>query len=129
MRKHKGKPVHAREHLGDLVQKLQDRVIRVNDFSRLQPVTMNPRTGAQGWPHRCDAIRENHYANDFIESAKSLEYFRCHLPAKFKVGCHKLCVRHAGILALDKVLGAKPVMTFWPDDGTLEALKSRRLRT
>ena len=110
------------------MRKKQDIVIRCNEFSRLQPVVTNARTGAQGWPHRCEAIRENHYANDFIEGAKSLEWFRCHLPAKFKYENYKLCVRHAGILALDKVLGSKPDMGFWPEHNTLDKLKSRLLK-
>jgi hypothetical protein len=110
------------------MRKKQDIVIRANDFSRLEPVVTNQRTGAARWLHRCDAIRDIDYNNDCIEGAKSLEYFRCHLRAKFKVGAYKLCVRHAAILALDKMLGEKPEMTFWPDGGTKEALQNRLRR-
>lgn len=110
------------------MNKQQDRVVRVSDFSKLKPEVVNPRTQTKVWPHRCEAIRECDYANDFIEGMKSLEWLRCHLPAKFKVGAYKVCVRHAGILALDKVLEVKSEMIFWPEANTLEKLKERLVR-
>lgn len=99
-----------------------------HDFRALRPDKIHPRTGTPSWTHRCDAIREGPYANDRIEGAKNIEYFRCHLKAKFHACGHKVCVRHAGILALDHVLGVKSKVIYWQDGMTKERLKERVLR-
>jgi len=103
-------------------------VIDGSDFSQLPPDVIHPRTGVAIWSKRCDAIREGPYANDRIEGAKDIEYFRCHLKSKFSVCGHNVCVRHAGLLALDRVLGVESRIIFWQDDMTKERLKQRVLR-
>lgn len=107
--------------------KKQDRFVRANDFRRMLP-DIHPRTGKMSWPHRCEAIREFPYANDAFEGAKSLEWFRCHMPAKYKFGERRLCGRHAGVIALEKMVECPHSMIFWPDISTIEELRERLKR-
>jgi len=95
-------------------------------FARLTPY-VNPRTGAPTWPLRCEAIREGKYANDFLEAAKDLEWFRCQHNAKFSVGRHNVCIKHAASLALSEKLDVPPGMDFWTDGDVKEKLR-RRMR-
>lgn len=50
---------------------------------------------------QCEARREGHYANDTSETDK-----RCKWSARYEIDGHKFCSKHAGVAALQILLGA-----------------------